>query len=56
MNDINVYYNEVTKAINIDSGSKIIDIKMPDNVTATEVTRLITSEAFAPVIRGIISK
>lgn len=56
MNDINVYYNSVTHAINIDKGSQIIEIKMPANVTATEVTQFITSSAFAPIIDGIISR
>lgn len=51
-----VYYNDVTHAINIDRGKSITEIKMPDNVTATQVIQLITSEAFAPTIDGIISK
>lgn len=56
MNEINVYYNAVTHAINIDKGSQITEIKMPVGVSATEVMQLITSEAFAPTIDGIISK
>lgn len=40
MEKINVYYNAVTHAINIDKGSQITEIKMPANVTATEVTQL----------------
>lgn len=56
MNDINVYYNAMTHAINIDKGSQITEIKMPANVSATEITQFITSEAFAPTIEGIISK
>ena len=53
---MNVYYNAVTHAINIDLGKSITEIKMPANVSATEVTQLITSSAFAPIIDGIISK
>jgi len=53
---MNVYYNAVTHAINIDKGSQITEIKMPANVTPTQVIQLITSEAFAPTIDGIISK
>lgn len=56
MNEINVYYNAVTHAINIDKGSSITEIKMPTNVSTTEVVQFITSEAFAPTIDGIISK
>lgn len=53
---MNVYYNEVTHAINIDKGSSIMEIKMPDSVTPTQVIQMITSSAFTPTIDGIISK
>ncbi len=56
MTKLNVYYNAVTHAINIDRGSQITEIKMPKDVTAIEVTRMITSEAFKPTIDGIILK
>ncbi|MEK4085137.1 hypothetical protein [Psychrobacillus sp. FSL K6-1415] len=56
MNDIKVYYNAVTNSIYIDKGPQITEIKMPANVSATEVVQFITSSAFAPTIDGIISK
>ena len=53
---MNVYYNEVSHAINIDRGSSITEIKMPDSVTPTQVIQMITSNAFIPTIDGIISR
>lgn len=48
--DIQIYYNGRTKTLEIDQGSRITTLQIPDELTDTEIRTLIQSQTFYDII------
>ena len=55
-NDMFVYYNERTREINIDQGSKITTLDIPDELTPVEARVFLQSDTLYSIISQLIAK